>query len=179
MMQILQQACKLMVIVKATVALTCRSRYKEKVCNRFRLPCCQAEISPCLLNSLFLKLCHPHSSLGSTTLSLRSSSHFGIVISLRHPIGGILHTCLGSFSYQYISQGTFGESVAIFYLRRCCNSLQLAPAPIKVSAKLGTGASGLLSLAQLHCFSEGRQLSQQQHVSVTTATLTLEVLLEK
>lgn len=45
-----------MVIVKTTVALTCRSRYKERFCNHFWLPCCQTDISPCLINSLFLKL---------------------------------------------------------------------------------------------------------------------------
>lgn len=65
---------------------------KGRACNGFQLlPYCQADISPCFVKGLFLKLCHPLSSLGSTKLFVCSSSSFGIVISLKHPTEDILH----------------------------------------------------------------------------------------
>lgn len=136
----------------------------------------------------FLSWCHPLSSLGSTKPFVCSSSSFGIVISPKHPMR--IYYML-PFSFYHISQGTFGEFVAIFYSRRGCKYLELTQTHIKVCAKFDAGASwsvihhnvdhhnGLLSLAQLPHFSEGYQLSQQQCASVTTATLSMKVLLEK
>lgn len=89
-----------MVIVKTTLPLTCRYRYKERICSHFRLAGCQADISPCLVNCLFLKLCHTHPTSIST--SLHSSSCFGIVISLKNTLGDVSHACLRSFSYYFL-----------------------------------------------------------------------------